>query len=111
MSNPRAPSVGCRQKRCTALLQRIYIRHPLTLCSFSYTVECTTNAFQILLCIDVFLEFDMLNTVLKQLKSHPAVSISDLILMMLMSVNDEDSFILSNHVSESFQALHPLLEG
>lgn len=36
----------------------------------------------------------MLNTVLKQLKSHPAVSISRLILMILMSVNNDDSFIL-----------------
>ncbi len=35
----------------------------------------------------------MLSTVLKQMKSHPAVSISDLLLMIL-SVNNDDSFIL-----------------
>lgn len=36
----------------------------------------------------------MLSTVLKQVKSHPAVSISDLLLLMLLSVNNNDSFIL-----------------
>lgn len=36
----------------------------------------------------------MLSTVLKQVKSHPAVSISDLLPLMLLSVDNDDSFIL-----------------
>lgn len=37
----------------------------------------------------------MLSTVLKQVRSHPAVSIFDLLLLMLLSVNIDDSFIHS----------------
>jgi len=48
----------------------------------------------------------MLNTVLKQLKSHPAVSTSKLILMMLMSVNDENSGVTFADTSSARGMMH-----
>jgi len=46
----------------------------------------------------------MLNTVLKQLKSHP--STSKLILMMLMSVNDENSGVTFADTSSARGMMH-----